>query len=326
MSTTVLPRGRQTKTRLAWETTYGTNPGTGFEELNTYSIDLVRARTLDPDDILGAGFNDSIGARPAGPDVEEATGKLGAPFDLIQLGYWLAASLGRVSPTGSGPYVHSFAAGVAPLPSFTLEREFVAASQYDGLLGGVVKSAKFNFKPGKGYNMLDLDLVGKQVLEPYTATAAGTPTVVGLANRVGNNVGLVKIAGSQVGTVIDGSMTLTNDITLDRYVGNTALIAAAILEGQDVAVDITARYSTDALRAYGVVGAGFLPPVQAVEFDYVLGAMSLIVSCPAVRFEPINAPVSNGKTVTIQMKGRAEVGASTALLTAVLTNTQATEY
>lgn len=326
MPTSALPRGRQTKLRLAWETTFGVNPGSAFFELNTYTSDLARARTLDADDILGAGFANNVDARPAGPDVETATGKLTVPLDLVQIGFWLAAAMGRIAPTGSGPYTHAFTSGVTPLPSFSLERELVAASQYDGFNGAVIKTLKLPFKPGKGYNMIDLDLVGKQVLEPYTSTAAGTPTVEALANRVPNSVGIVKIAGSQVGNVIDGSFTLTNDITLDRYIGSSTYPAAAILEGMDVAVDLTARYATDVLANYGALGGAILPPVQEVDFIYTLGAMVLTVSLPNVRFEPVNKPVSNGKTITIAMKGRAEVGASAAMMTATLVNTQSTEY
>lgn len=326
MSTSVLPRGRQSKLRLAWETTYATAPVSGFQELNAYAHDLARARALEPDDVLGAGFANNVDARPAAPNVEDASAKISVPCDMLQVGYWLAAALGRIAPTGAGPYVHSFASGGTSIPSITLERELLAAAQYDGLTGGVVKTLKMPLKPGKGYNMFDIDLAASQVLAPYASTAAGSPTVATLANRVPNFLGLIKANGTTLGGLIDGALTLTNDITLDRYVNGAEYVAAAILEGQDVAVDVTARYSTDALRAYGVPDGTHLPPVQSIVFSWTLGAMTLLVTCAAVRFEPVNAPVTNGKTITQQLKGRAEVGASTPMLTATLTNTMATEY
>lgn len=321
MSTSVLPRGRSTKLRMQLETTYATPPTGNWSEVNSYSLDLNRVRALEADDVLGAGFANTVDARPAAPNVEDATGKLTVPFDLHQAGFWLGAALGLDVVTGSGPYTHVWTSGLTQLPSFSLEREFVAAAQYDGMNGGVVKSLKLPFKPGKGYNMIDVDIVGAKVLEPYAATVAGTPMVQAIGLRIPNTVGVIKIAGSQVGQIIDGSLTITNDITLDRYVGSSAFVSAAFLEGLDISVDLTARYNTDALRAYGTLSGSLgVPSVQTVEVDYVVGANSLTLVLNAVRFEPINAPVANGKTITLSIKGRAEVGASAAMLTATLVN------
>jgi hypothetical protein len=315
MTTSALPRGRQSKIRIVQETTYATAPGAGWLELNTYTNDLMRARTLEADDILGAGFNNTWDARPAAPNVEDATAKLSVPLDLGQFGFWLAAMFGVAAPTGSGPYTAVFTSGGGPIPSLSIERELVAAAQYDGMLGAVIKSMKLPFKPGKGYTEVDLDLVGAQVLAPYTSTAAGTPAVKSLSNRVASYVGSVSLAGTQLGQVIDASMTITNDLTLDRYIGSSEYVSAAILEGIDVAIDMTARYSTDALRAIGVVDPSFLPPVQTLSFG---GSYSLTAALAAVRFEPINAPVTNGKTITQTLKGRAEVTSGAPMLTMTL--------
>ncbi len=329
MAIAAYPRGRQTKLRQVWEATYGTSPGSGWSELNAYTHDLTRTRALEADDILGAGFANNVDARPAAPNVEDAAGKLSVPGDLEQIGFWLAAAFGRAgAPTGSGPYTHTFVSGANPLTSFSLERELVAAAQYDGANGFVVKSLKLPFKPGKGYMMADVDLAGAHVLDPYTSTAAGTPTVVNLANRVANFVGTLSIGGTQVGLAMDASATFTNDLTLDRYIQNSAYVAAAVREGMDIAVDVTARYNTDALVANGVVDPNYLPAAQAVVLTWAPtgSAYSLALTLPAVRFEPVGKPVNNGKTITIALKGRAEVGASAAMATAVLVSPRSTQY
>src|SRR5579862_3025106 len=125
MTTSLIPRGRQTKLRGAWETTYGTNPGASFFELNPYTAELTRTRPLEPDDILGAGFANSMDARPAAPSPEDGAGKLKVPLDLGQIGFWLGAGLGRVTATGTTPKTHSFVSGVTTLPSLSLERDVV---------------------------------------------------------------------------------------------------------------------------------------------------------------------------------------------------------
>jgi tail tube protein len=330
MPTSALPRGRQAKHRIAWEATYGVPVVTGFQEINVYTSDPTRTRALEADDILGAGFANTVDARPAAPNVEDAAWKASFPLDLNQIGFILAAAFGRVgAPTGGGPYTHVFTSGVTPLPSLTMERELVAAAQYDGGIGLVLKTLKLPFKPGKGYTQIDADFVGAQTLAPYGSTAAGTPTVAALANRVANYVGALSVGGVQVGAVIDASMTLTNDITLDRYVGSAEYVAAAILEGQDVAFDLTARYSTDALRAYGVVDPNYLPPLESLSLAWAPGgspAYSLTVAAPNVRFEPVGAPITNGKTITQALKGRAEVGASVPMLTATLVSPRSVGY
>jgi hypothetical protein len=186
---------------------------------------------------------------------------------------------------------------------------------------------KFPIGAGSGYQEVALELVASKIIEPYTSTAAGTPTTTDTppANRVPKSVGLIKVAGTQVGQIISGDMTLTNTIALDRYVGDSAYPSTAILEGQDVALALTARYNTDALRAYGALGSGLLPPVQEVDFIYVLTAsqLQLTLTCQNVRFEPVDLDTQNGKTMTVALKGRAEVGASNALLTATLLNAHA---
>lgn len=330
MSTTANPRGRQSKIRMAWESAYGTVPGaTGWSEINAYAHELTRARALEPDDILGAGFANSVDARPAAPSVEDATGKLTLPLDLQQIGFMLAATLGRVSPAGTGPFTHAFTSGVTPIPSFALERELVAGAQYENGNGLAVKTLKLMFKPGKGYSTMDVDLMGSQISAPYASTVAGTPTVIPLANRVANYVGLLSVGGVQVAQLIDATITISNDLTADRYVGDSEYIAAMILEGQDVALDITARYSTDALRQFGVVDPAYLPPLKSLSLQWAPGgspAYSLTVAAPNVRFEPVNAPVTNGKSITQALKGRAEVSAGQAMLTATLLSPQSTQY
>ena len=323
MTTTVLPRGRQTKLRLAYEATYGVNPAANFSEVNAYAATFSRARALVADDILGGGLANTVDTRPAAPNVEDASGKLTVPLDLGQIGFWLGAAVGRVTATGTTPKVHAFASGNTSIPSLFLEREFVAGAQYEALRGGVVKTLKLPFGAGSGYQQLDIDLDGSQVLEPYTTTAAGTPTVEALVTRAPKFTGLIKVAGTQIGSIISGDITLTNTITLDRYVGDSAFPSLAALEDQAIAVTMSARYNTDVLRAYGSLGSGILPTAQTVEIDYTVGAATLAVVLNAVRFEPVDVPTSNGKTMTLSLKGMAEVGTSNPMLNATLTNTHA---
>lgn len=325
MPTTALPTGRKTRHRATYETTLGVNPGSAFSELHVYSSEITPVQPLVDDDVLGAGYANPIDDRPAAPSVSDPTWKASVPLDLSQIGFWLGAALGRVSATGTTPKTHLFSSGGLLIPTLSLEKELVAGAQYEGLLGSAIKTMKFSVGPKAGYNMVDIDGIGAILVEPYASTAAGTPTVETLAGRVANSVGVLKIAGTQIGSVISGDLTLTNDLELDRYVGNSNNVSLIALNGMSVDVNLTARYQTDVLRAYGALGANPLPPVQTLDVVYSLGAsLSLTLHLSNIRFEPVGVPTTNGKAMTISMKGRAELDATNAMLTATLVNAHAT--
>lgn len=312
------PRGRSTKIRIAYEATYGTAETTGFFELNTYKHDFQRSRALVDDDVLGAGFANATDARPAAPNIEDDKWSLEVPFDLTQIGYWLKPAFGDVTGSGS-PKVHSFSTGVAGLPSFTMERE-LASGQFEEAIGCVVTKMTFNVGPGPGFDSVMIEGICKQITEPYASTLAGTPTVVALSARIAKTLGIVKVATTQIGSVISGQISLTNTVEADRFAGDGAYISQVNLVAQDCEVSLTARYKTDVLRNYANLSSG-LPAAQRFDFEYVTSpSLKLVNTLKNVRAEPLGSPVGSGGLVTIAMKGRAEVGTSDAMMLATLTN------
>jgi hypothetical protein len=327
MTTAVLPRGRQSKIRIGYQSAFATQQTTGFQELNVYSHNFDRRRNVESDDILGAGLLNNIDARASAPALEEAMGTISAPMDVAQMGFWLKALMGAPSVSGTTTKVYTFTSGSTSIPSMTIEREFVSAAQYETMVGGVVKDMKFQFAQAAGFRSIDMNLVGRQILVPATATIAGTPTVQALSSRVPASIGTLKQSGTAIGRIISGDVTFTNNITLDNYIGD-AFVDDAVVESQDCAINVTARYSTDALRNLASVDATLLvPPVQSLSLEYVLSANAgLVLTFPSVRFEPMNVGIQNGKTMTIQLKGRAEGSSGSAMMTAALTNQFATGY
>lgn len=321
MTTTVLPRGRQTRVRMAYQSAFATQATSGFQELNTYTSNFNPIRPLADDDVLGAGFANLVDERPAAPGLEEADASLSVPFDLAQIGFWLKAAMGAPTTTGTTTKTHVFTTGSTSLPSLTLEREFVSAAQFEAMIGGVVKTAKFDFSPGQGFRGLDLSLAGRQVLAAYTSTIAGTPTVQALSNRVPASIGVIKQGGTAIGQVTDGDLTLTNDFEMDRYVGDRFRSAVG-LNAINAELNFTARYTTDTQRNFANPDATtLLPAPVAISIEYIVSAtLKLVLDLPAVRYEPVSIAVQNGKALTQKFKGRCEVGASSPMLTATLTN------
>lgn len=329
MVTTTLPRGRSSRIRAAYETTLGVNPGSAFSELHSYAHLITPNRPLIDDDVLGAGFVNNTDDRAAAPNIGDPTMTLSVPLDIGQIGFWLGAMLGRVTAGAGPPKTHAFTSGVGAMPTLSIEREFLTAAQYEGLLGAYVTSMKFPFGAAAGYRQIDMTLGGVSYVEPYSSTAAGTPTVETLTARVANSVGLIKVgaigSAAQIGSIISGDMTITAEVEADRYVGNSGNVSLVAIDSMSCEFNLTARYNTDALRTYGVLGAGVLPIVQEFDLIYSLGASSsLAIVAKNVRCEPVGVPVTNGKAMTIAMKGRAEADATNAMVTALLTNSHIT--
>lgn len=263
------PRGRSTKIRIAYEAAYGTAETTGFNEINAYRVDFQRTRALVDDDVLGAGFANSTDARPAAPNVEDGKFTLELPMDLLQVGFILKPAFGDVTGSGS-PKVHSFTTGVAGLPSFTMERE-LASGQFEEAIGCVVTKISIPFGPGPGFQSLMVEGICKRITEPYASTLAGTPTVAALSNRVAKTLGVLKVATTQIGSVISGEIVLTNTVEADRFAGDGDYISQANLVAQDCEVSLTARYKTDVLRNFGNLSSG-LPAAQRFDLEYVVSS------------------------------------------------------
>lgn len=329
MSTTVLPKGRMTRIRAAYETTIATNPGSGFSELHSYAHEIKPNRPLVDDDVLGAGFPNNTDDRPAAPNIGDPSQTLSVPLDIGQIGFWLGAFLGRVSAAGTTPKTHSFTSGVGAMPTLSIEREFLSGAQYEGLLGAYVTSMKFPFGPSSGYQQIDVQLGGCNYVEPYTSTAAGSPLVETLSARVAKSVGVIKVgaigSAAQIGSIISGDLTITADCDADRYVGNSGNVSLVAINSMSFEWNLQARYNTDALRAYGSLGSNVLPTAQEFDLVYSLGAnSSLTLVTKNTRVEPVSVPVTNGKSMSIALKGRGEVDSTNAALLATLVNSHAT--
>ena len=86
-------RGANAVMALAFETTYGTPPGSGFKKVPFVSSQLGEQQDLIASDLLGYGRDPQQPAR----DVINNDGDVVVPLDLRNFGYWLKLLFG--SPT-----------------------------------------------------------------------------------------------------------------------------------------------------------------------------------------------------------------------------------
>ena len=112
-------QGARARMALAFETTYGTPPGSGYTRMPFASTSLGAEQPLLNSELLGYGRD------PLAPvkDAVTADGDVVVPIDAEAFGFWLKAAFGAPVTTGSspGPYTHTFQSGSWTLPRPRIE-------------------------------------------------------------------------------------------------------------------------------------------------------------------------------------------------------------
>ncbi|SEN76713.1 hypothetical protein SAMN04489859_10166 [Paracoccus alcaliphilus] len=128
-------QGARARMALAFETTYGTPPGSGYTRMPFASATLGAEQPLLNSELLGYGRD------PLAPikDAVTADGDVVVPIDAEAVGFWLKAAFGAPTTTGSspGPYTHTFQSGSWTLPSMAIETAMPEVPRY-AMYSGVV--------------------------------------------------------------------------------------------------------------------------------------------------------------------------------------------
>lgn len=324
MPTSNDPRGRAVEIYSASQTALAEAASEGFVRRAYYDWSPAPQDEPQDDEVLGAGFHNSIDAAPAAPDLHRGGLTVDWPMDLIQCGHALAEVFGLPSTSGAGPYVHTFSSGTGQLPIRTFERK-LASGQFDGAIGAVGRSIRFPIGPERGYTRLQAGYFTRQLVEQYADSIAGEPATPSLANRVPRAVGKIKLDGAELGSILTGSATVENQLDEDAYHGSRFVDDVQLI-GRRAMLEMTGRFKGAALRDLGEVAAGtLLPGAHDVELAYELSAsMKLVVTIRNIRFAVVGVATRGVGRLDVPLRGRAEVGASAAMCTAVLTNSQAT--
>lgn len=328
LGTTQFPLGTSSRLRIAQQSTLTAAASSGFFDMNYQSAPFTKTRPLEDDPILGPNVNNAIDDRAPGPGLIGVSGSIGATLELQQIGLLLQAAFGTDTKGGSNPnYTHAFSSGQRQLPVFTLEM-MRDTGLYDQVIGAYLKTLEFNIRAGdRGWSKVQSTWGGVDVVESQASSIAGTPTSLALADQLPAWAGSVSIGGTGVGALMDSKLTVTNSFDEDRYAGSAALGAVA-LKQQSAMLEATVRYTTDTLRAQGVVGSGnYLPTAAAVVLSWSNGAnKSLTITAANARFEPISAPIENDGSIQLKLKARFEQSSSAAMLAIALANQTATYF
>uniref|UniRef100_UPI001EE4C284 phage tail tube protein n=1 Tax=Alkalilacustris brevis TaxID=2026338 RepID=UPI001EE4C284 len=110
-------QGARAQMALAFETSYGTPPASGYTRMPFASSTLGAEQPLLNSELLGYGRD------PLAPikDAVTADGNVVVPIDAQGFGVWLKAAFGAPQTSGTDPYTHEFRSGAWALPSMSIE-------------------------------------------------------------------------------------------------------------------------------------------------------------------------------------------------------------
>jgi len=193
---------------LAFETTYGAPPASGFTRMPFASATLGAEQPLLNSELLGYGRD------PLAPikDALTADGNVVVPIDAEAFGFWLKAAFGQPITTGTvAPYSHEFRSGGWVLPSMSIETGMPEVPRFAMYSGCMLDTLSWQMqRSGLLTATASLVAQGEAIA---TTSAAGTLAEIAL-QRFGHFNGAITRNGQPLGNIVSAEITYAN--TLDR--------------------------------------------------------------------------------------------------------------
>jgi len=201
-------QGARAQMALAFETTYGTPPASGFVRMPFASATLGAEQPLLNSELLGYG-RDPL---PPIKDAVTADGNVVVPIDARGFGFWLKAAFGQPTTTGAAaPYTHEFRSGGWTLPSMSIETGMPEVPRFAMYSGCVLDTLSWQMqRSGLLTATATLVAQGEAV---GTASVAGTLADLPL-QRFGHFNGAITRNGTALGNIVSAEITYAN--SLDR--------------------------------------------------------------------------------------------------------------
>ncbi|MDX5349983.1 MAG: hypothetical protein LPJ95_04655 [Paracoccaceae bacterium] len=266
-------QGARARMALAFETTYGTPPASGYTRMPFASASLGAEQPLLNSELLGYGRD------PLAPikDAVTADGDVVVPLDAEAFGFWLKAAFGAPTTTGTapGPFTHTFQSGSWTLPSMAIETAMPEVPRYAMYTGVVLDQLSWQMQRS-GLLTATARLVAQG--ETVTTTSgAGTPAELDLI-RFGHFNGAIKRNGTALGNVISTEITYANN--LDRI---ETIRANGLIDGADPGMAaltgrIEVRFADQVLANQAITG----DPCEIQLAWTLLSGQSLTITVHAV--------------------------------------------
>jgi hypothetical protein len=200
-------QGARAQMALAFESSYGTAPASGYWRMPFASSGLGSEQPLNENELLGYGRD------PLAPtqDVISVDGEVVVPIDAESFGVWLKAAFGDPTTTGAGPYTHTWTTGGWTLPSMSIELGLPEIPHFAMITGA--KLDQLSWQMGRSGLLTATASLIAQGEAVASASQAGSLTDWTL-KRFGHFNGSIKRGGSALGNVVSADVAYANN--LDR--------------------------------------------------------------------------------------------------------------
>ncbi|WP_375572635.1 phage tail tube protein [Seohaeicola saemankumensis] len=265
-------QGARAQMALAFETTYGTPPVSGFTRMPFASTTLGAEQPLLASELLGYGRD------PQAPikDAVTADGDVVIAIDAEAFGFWLKAAFGAPTTMGAeAPYSHEFRSGNWALPSFSIETGMPEVPRFAMYTG--CKLDSLSWQMGRSGLLTATASIVAQGETVAATSAAGNPANIAL-KRFGHFNGAITRNGTNIGNVVSTDLTYANN--LDRI---ETIRADGKIDGADPSIaaltgNVVVRFADQTLVTQAINGEAC-----ELEFSYTLPTgESLTVTAHAV--------------------------------------------
>lgn len=256
-------QGARAQMALAFETTYGTPPASGFTRMPFASTTLGAEQPLLSSELLGYGRD------PLAPikDAVTVDGDVIVPIDAAGFGFWLKAAFGEPVTTGTGPWTHEFRSSAWVLPSLAIETGMPEVPRYAMYSGCMLDQLSWQVQRS-GLLTATARLVAQGEAVGTTTAAFGDPALPPAElelKRFGHFNGAFTRNGTALGNVVSAEITYANN--LDRI---ETIRADGRIDGADPSIaaltgSIEVRFADSTLVTQAING-----DPCALEFGYAL--------------------------------------------------------
>jgi hypothetical protein len=302
-------QGARTLTAGAFETTYGTAPSSGYFQLPFASNTVSKMQGLLASELLGFGRD------PLEPDLDTETtdGDIVVPIGPEDFGFWLKATLGAPTTTGTDPYTHVFNSGGWALPSLSLERAFPSVPYFAMATGARVNSMTFGMQRS-GQLQATLGIVAQSQAKA-TTTQSGSKTSFAQKRFVQRH-GAITRGGSAIANIVSAELTYSNN--LDRI---ETIRADGKIDGLDPTMAtlsgrLVARFADETLLNQALAG-----DPAAFAFSFTRPDASLTFAVPRVFLPTPKVNIEGPAGIQVEFEWQAAQNTSSGpMLTATLIN------
>ncbi len=258
-------QGARALMALAFETTYGTPPASGFTRMPFASTSLGAEQPLLNSELLGYGRD------PLAPikDAVTADGDVVLPLDAEAFGFWLKAAFGAPTTSGTapGPFTHEFQSGAWTLPSMSIETGMPEVPRYAMYSGCVLDQITWQMQRS-GLLTATARLVAQGETVGTTTSAFGDPASPPAAlelKRFGHFNGSITRNGTALGNVVSAEITYANNLDRIETIRSDGRIDGADPSIAALTGSIEVRFADSTLVSQAINGEAC-----ELEFGYSL--------------------------------------------------------